>query len=334
MSNILNCAVSVTVLDEEGAAQMTRSPGSDTDPESFRRFESEVRDGVVLSYVRAGEGGVPLVLLHGWPESNRIWWRNIQPLADAGFDVIVPDLRGFGESPIPADGFYDVASHARDVKGLIEAVGHESAVLAGGDYGGMITQDLGHRFPGLVRRQVLFNVLAPALPELYNAHGVGGDPLAEVNAVSEHVLRHGHDADGVAEELPSPAARRAYIEGCYTYRHWGKPGSFTPEQVAFFSEPYSDADRFRASLGLYESFMDPAKITDVPLLAQAHDVRTLILYGIEDRVVGPVFTRRMQLACNDRVGPFLVEDAGHFLQYERADVFNGAVECFCLDLLS
>jgi hypothetical protein len=45
----------------------------------------------------------------------------------------------------------------------------------------------------------------------------------------------------VAEELPSPAARRAYIEGCYTYRHWGKPGSFTPEQVAFFSEPYSDA---------------------------------------------------------------------------------------------
>ena len=39
------------------------------------------------------------MLLHGWPETKRIWWRNIEPLAEAGFEVIVPDLRG---SAIPA----------------------------------------------------------------------------------------------------------------------------------------------------------------------------------------------------------------------------------------
>ena len=49
-------------------------------------------------YVRAGAGGYPLLLVHGWPESRRIWWRNIGPLADAGFEVIAPDLRGFGDS--------------------------------------------------------------------------------------------------------------------------------------------------------------------------------------------------------------------------------------------
>lgn len=313
---------------------MAVTPDADVDPVAFERHQAEVRAGVVLSFMREGEGGVPLVLLHGWPETMRIWWRNIRPLADAGFEVIVPDLRGFGGSPIPSDGFHDVASHSRDIQGLIELLGHSTAVVGGGDYGGMITQDLGHRFPGLVQRQVLFNVLAPMLPELYEAHGIGGDSFAEVNAVSEHVMRHGNDADGLVAELPSAAARRAYIEGFYTYRHWGKAGAFTQAQRAFFSEPFGDADPFRASLGLYEPFMDPAKITDPPLLAQPHELRTLILYGIEDRVVGPVFTRRMQLACSDRVGPFLVEDAGHFVQYERPDVFNSAVECFCLDLLS
>ena len=47
-----------------------------------------------VAYVREGAGGYPLVLVHGWPETKRIWWRNVAPLAEAGFEVIVPDLRG------------------------------------------------------------------------------------------------------------------------------------------------------------------------------------------------------------------------------------------------
>ena len=45
-------------------------------------------------------GAGPLVLVHGWPETKRIWWRVIEPLARAGFEVIVPDLRGFGDSDV------------------------------------------------------------------------------------------------------------------------------------------------------------------------------------------------------------------------------------------
>ena len=65
-----------------------------------------------IAYVRAGEDGFPLLLLHGWPETKRIWWRNIAPLAEAGFDVIAPDLRGFGDSGVAPDGFNDPA-HTR-----------------------------------------------------------------------------------------------------------------------------------------------------------------------------------------------------------------------------
>jgi pimeloyl-ACP methyl ester carboxylesterase len=305
----------------------------DVDPASFAVHRTTVRDGVELAYVREGVGGVPLVLLHGWPETKRIWWRNIAPLAAAGFEVIVPDLRGFGDSPIPADGFYDLATMSKDVRGLLHALGHQSAVFAGGDYGGMTIQDLGHRFPEVVRRQVLFNCVAPMLEELYAAHGVGGDQFAEINAISDHVLRHGNDADGLASELTSDSARAGYVGGYYTYRLWGHHGSFTPEQAAFMSAPFADADRFRASLVLYEAFMDPAKVAEPPILTEPHTARTLILYGQSDRVVGPLFSKRMELACRDRVGPFLIEDAGHFLQYERSELFNEAVRVFCLDLL-
>jgi alpha/beta hydrolase fold len=58
---------------------------------------------------------VPLLLVHGWPETKRIWLRNVEPLAAAGFEVIAPDLRGFGESDLASDGFYDPAAHARDL---------------------------------------------------------------------------------------------------------------------------------------------------------------------------------------------------------------------------
>src|SRR5271154_6695117 len=86
---------------------------------------AEVRTGVELAYVRAGAGGYPLLLVHGWPETKRIWWRNIDELARAGFEVIAPDRRGFGESSLAADGFYDLAAHARDMHALVhDVLGH------------------------------------------------------------------------------------------------------------------------------------------------------------------------------------------------------------------
>ena len=80
---------------------MTTAPDPNLHPTRF----AEVRNGVTIAYARAGEGGTPLLLLHGYPETKRIWWRNIGPLAAAGFDVIVPDFRGHGDSSLAPDNF-------------------------------------------------------------------------------------------------------------------------------------------------------------------------------------------------------------------------------------
>src|SRR3546814_20842165 len=116
--------------------------------------------------VGEGVGGVPLLCVHGWPETKRIWWRTIEPLAAAGFEVIVPDLRGFGDSALPPDGFGDVPSHSRDLHALVtDGLGHERVVLCGGDLGGPVIQDMALRYPALVERMVLFNSPLPSRSE-------------------------------------------------------------------------------------------------------------------------------------------------------------------------
>ena len=140
---------------------------------AFQVHRARVRDRVDMAYVREGAGGFPLLLLHGWPETKRIWWRNVEPLAAAGFEVIVPDLAGFGDSGLAEDDHYDVAAHARDMHALVaDVLGHERCVTAGGDLGGLVLYDLSLRFDGFVVRQVLFNTVPPILPEEYEAAGI------------------------------------------------------------------------------------------------------------------------------------------------------------------
>src|SRR4051794_29043419 len=107
----------------------------------------------------------------------RIWWRNIEPLAAAGFEVIVPDLRGFGESGLAPDGFYDLAAHARDLPALVhDVLGHGSCGAGGGALGGGAIQALGLRFAGFVVRQCLSNTTPPILPDAYRAAGIAPAP--------------------------------------------------------------------------------------------------------------------------------------------------------------
>src|SRR6476660_3120689 len=134
---------------------------ADIDPSRFATSYAGTR-GFRQAFVRANPGGVPLLCVHGWPESKRIFWRVIEPLAAAGFDVIVPDLRGFGDSDVGPDGFHDVASHSLDLYALVhDTLGHSSLVCVGGDLGGPVIQDLSLRYPGFVSRMVLFNSPLP-----------------------------------------------------------------------------------------------------------------------------------------------------------------------------
>jgi pimeloyl-ACP methyl ester carboxylesterase len=306
------------------------------DPLAFTVRRARVR-GVDLAYLREGEGGVPLVLLHGWPETMRIWWRNVRPLADAGFEVIVPDLRGFGESSLAPDDLYDAVSQASDVEALVrDELGHARVVTCGGDLGGVVAQELALRFEGLVDRQVLFNTIPPlGLQERYEAAGVGDFRDARSLQASDYFFRQGNYADVIASELDTPDKRRRYIATFYGPRFWAAPGTFDEDAVRFMAEPFGDEDSFRASLAVYESALGKRPVSpERPLwFGSGSDLPTLILYGPEDHVIPSSFPDLAAVAFREHVGPFFVPRAGHFLQWERASVLNQAIKHFCLDLL-
>src|SRR3954465_15866260 len=155
----------------------------------FTLHSAEIR-GVEIAYLREGTGGFPLVLLHGWPETKRIWWRNVGPLAAAGVDVIVPDMRGFGDSGLAADGFYDVAAQSRDLEALLRGeLGLSRVVTCGGDLGGVVLQDLALRFPGLVVRPGRVTTVLPLLGDAYAAAGVEVAPSPVTLMAADYFLR-------------------------------------------------------------------------------------------------------------------------------------------------
>jgi len=302
---------------------------------AFPVHRAAVRDGLALAYLREGVGGFPLLLVHGWPETMRIWWRNVGPLAAAGFEVIVPDLRGFGASDCAPDGCYDPAAHARDLHALVhDVLGHPRCAAAGGDLGGVVIQDLGLRFPGFVVRQCLFNTVLPMLRDAYRAAGIPADPPLRSRPETDYYLRQAEDADGLAAELDTPERRRRYVATFYGPRFWASPGTFTADDVAFMTEPFADAARFRASIANYETAMGKRPLSEPPRFFEPNPVPTLLLYGPDDHVIPASFPRRAAVAFPERAGPFVVPGAGHFLQWEQAGVLNGALRWFFADLVA
>src|SRR5207237_5373254 len=94
-----------------------------------------VANGVGIEFDVTGRGR-PVILLHGFPDSGRLWRHQVPALADAGFKVIVPDLRGYGRSDKPqAVEAYSLQALAGDVLAVLNDGGVERAHVVGHDWG-------------------------------------------------------------------------------------------------------------------------------------------------------------------------------------------------------
>jgi haloacetate dehalogenase len=104
-----------------------------------------------------GGAGTPLLLLHGYPQSA-IMWRKVAPLLLNQFTVVCPDLRGYGDSEKPRDG-YDKRTMARDVHELMHSLGHTRYAVAGHDRGARVSHRLALDFPDSVTRLVVLDIV-------------------------------------------------------------------------------------------------------------------------------------------------------------------------------
>jgi pimeloyl-ACP methyl ester carboxylesterase len=116
-------------------------------------------NGIQLHVAEAGSG--PLVLLlHGFPEFWWSWRHQLVALAEAGYHVVAPDLRGFGASDKPPRG-YDAPTLSADLAGLVRALGERDAVFVGHDWGGHLAWSTAALHPAVVRKLVVCSIAHP-----------------------------------------------------------------------------------------------------------------------------------------------------------------------------
>jgi pimeloyl-ACP methyl ester carboxylesterase len=119
-------------------------------------------NGVGIEYEVTGDGQ-PVVLLHGFPDSGRLWRHQVPALAEAGFKVIVPDLRGYGRSDKPTGvEAYTMDLLVGDVLAVMSAAGAERAHVVGHDWGAGVAWATASVVPDRVDRLVALSVGHPA----------------------------------------------------------------------------------------------------------------------------------------------------------------------------
>lgn len=118
-------------------------------------------NGIQLAYDRRGKG-TPLVLLHGYPLDHHLW-DEVTPRLEDPFDLILPDLRGFGESST-VDSFYAMEDFALDIAGLLDQLGIRKAAVVGHSMGGYVALAFARLFPERTRGLGLVSSQAAADP--------------------------------------------------------------------------------------------------------------------------------------------------------------------------
>jgi len=279
--------------------------------------QSDPVDGFRLTYDRAGRGPAVL-LLHGWP-GDRTDYRAVVPRLTDAAEVVVPDLRGFGESdrhPADPGRQYTAAAQARSVIALIEELGLGRPVLAGYDIGSRIAQAVAREQPGLVRALVI----SPPLPGI-------GDRILSPRAQQEFWYQPFHQL-GLSTELidGQPDLVRTYLR--HFWSHWsGQEFRLDGEHLEHLVSMYGRPGAFAASVAWYRSGAGSVATSvaeQAPGPASRVPVPATVLWPTHD----PLFP----VPWSDRIGEFftdarltILEGAGHFTPLERPREFATAV---------
>ena len=208
-----------------------------------RRVEA---NGIRLAVVDEGSGP-PVVLLHGFPDSADVWRHQVPALVDAGYRVVAPDLRGFGESDRPEGvASYEIPVVLEDVRALTAALGTSPFRLVGHDWGGVVGWLLAAAFPDLVERYAALGVgyasRRPTVEELekywyiflWQLEGIAEDAIRASDwKLLREWMREGRpdaspDLQRSLDDLARPGALRA---GLAWYRAIARPETILQDEL-------------------------------------------------------------------------------------------------------
>lgn len=297
-----------------------------------------------LRIFEQGEGPA-VVMCHGFPGLAHSWHRQVPLLAEHGYRAIAVDMRGYGGSDRPPNPEqYNRAHTAGDMAGLLDALGLESAIFAGQDFGAGLTWDLPQWIPGRVG--ALIQISVPRMPTAPSRPSEAFAKIASEHFIHMHYFQEPGVADAELDKDPFGFLSGVYwaLSGGFHYADiWQFPSEgngyidvlpkapplpwswMTAEDFAVFVDTFAETG-FTGGLNWYRAFdavwEEKQARPDEPVT-----VPTLFIAGARDSVLEPTFAGHDPLALTREtvpglVGAHIIPEVGHFVQMEAADEVN------------
>jgi epoxide hydrolase A/B len=274
---------------------------------------------IELHVAEAGEGR-PVVLIHGFPELWYSWRHQLTRLAGAGYRVLAPDMRGYGDSSIPrALEAYDVVELAGDIVGLLDDIGAERAVIAGHDWGANVAWHFALFHPE--RTAAVAGISVPLVPR------APSPPLAIMREhLGEDFYIVWFQEPGVADEALARDVRRTILTPAVWDAAWAEreefprvPDWMLEDDVAVYVAAF-ERTGFTGGLNWYRN-IDRNWERTAGVADNTIDVPALFMVGTRDSTY-----KWMTPGATAHRIPGLriveVDGAGHWLQQERAGEVN------------
>jgi len=268
-----------------------------------------------FSYLECGSGKLAL-LLHGFPDTAQTWRHLMPQLANAGYRVVAPFMRGYAPSAVPADGCYQTAMLARDANALHEELGGDGdAVIIGHDWGAPSVYGAAIDAPSRWKK-----VVGMAVPPTA-AFGLAFVQNLEQLKRSWYMFFFQH---GLAD-LVVGANNHAYIE--MLWRDWS-PGYDASFDLDGVKKSLADPKNLQAALGYYratlgDGYRDPSLKALQDQMGSAVPTQPLLyLHGANDGCIGAEVVEAAKSMSPANVKFAIVKDAGHFLQLEQPEKVN------------
>ncbi|NCP85959.1 MAG: alpha/beta hydrolase [Anaerolineae bacterium CG_4_9_14_3_um_filter_57_17] len=266
-------------------------------------------NGIRLHVVTAGsQDGIPLVLLHGFPEYWGGWQKNITGLASAGFHVIIPDQRGYGQSDVPKPvTAYAMDELIKDILGLFDHFGIQQANLVGHDWGAAVAWSLAMAAPQRVRRLAILNVPHPVVM----ARTLKKSPrqmlkswyiaFFQIPGLADGLMRLNHFAGAIAMLKASSG-----------------PATFSAEEFDGYRQAWSASGGLTGMINWYRALLQKSS-------ARPRSIRlempTLILWGKKDVALSATMAEEsLKLCTNGQLIYF--DNATHWLQHDETSAVN------------
>jgi len=261
---------------------------------------------VRLHYVQQGEGPL-VVLLHGFPDFWYSWRHQIAPLADAGFRVVAPDMRGYNLSDKPRGvGQYTLDRLATDVVELVSALGEEEMRLVGHDWGGVVAWAVGAWHPDVVSRVAVLNAPHP-------------DDYRRGLTRPKQFVKSWYTAFFQMPGSPAVLKARNFAALRRALAATATPGAFTDEDLALYTKAWSEPRAIESQLSYYRAATrwTFGRNTGLPTV----DRSVLVIWGDRDRSLEPFFADIDPVLASD-VRVEHVPHATHWVHIDDAERVN------------